>query len=75
MRAVKKPEPKIIVNWQPATGKPSPLWQWLWARLLADKKTRPASSRNGTDDRAKLQAKSVKKNPNKGNTLSNIQGL
>lgn len=32
------PEPRAKAYWRPVTGKPSPLWQKLWARLFIDKK-------------------------------------
>ena len=45
-----KLEPKIVVSWRPTTGEPSALWRRLWAKLLTDRKTRPASIHEAADD-------------------------
>jgi len=45
-----KLEPKIVVGWRPTAGKPSPLWRRLWARLLTDRKTSPASIHEAAGD-------------------------
>ena len=40
---------KITTNWRPVAGQPSPLWRRLWARLLMDKKGKPASQAAAED--------------------------
>ena len=45
----KNPNPKVIVNWRPIAGEPSPLWRRLWTRILMNKKRTPPEQAPGED--------------------------
>ena len=44
------PEPKVVVQWQPTTGEPSPAFKKLWSKLLANRKRQPISAGQPTAD-------------------------
>ena len=43
------PRLKVIVDWRPTAGEPSPLWRRLWTRLLLNKKGTPPEQAPGED--------------------------
>ncbi|MBA7563742.1 hypothetical protein ES708_05402 [subsurface metagenome] len=36
---------KVVFNWRPTVGEPSPLLRRLWGKLLGNRKNKPASTR------------------------------